>query len=293
MGEDVVNVGQRPVSAAAVPAYPIMYDMDEPSNEPEAPEAPEAADDQASGVPEEGSSEEGSSDGGDAEAESSEAGATEAAGTDRVRAIQSVLVTLLLAAIVFVLIYTSFQNYQVEGTSMSPNVEDGQFIIVNKAAYRRFSFQPISDWFFFLDRDKDGYVEPFGEPQRGEVVVFKRDADPGRNFIKRVIGMPGETIEVCGQGNAASDLCRGAPPGSVFIDGVRLDEHYLPRLGNRGVPSTYIQPGHYFVFGDERVGSYDSRAWGMLPRGNIIGKAWFSYFPFDEVGIVTSHDPIP
>ena len=260
-----------------------MYDMDEPSNEPEAPEAPEAADDRASGVPEEDGSEESGSDGGSAEAGKG----------DRSRAIQSVLVTLLLAAIVFVLIYTSFQNYQVEGTSMSPNVENGQFIIVNKAAYRRFDFTPISDWLFFLDRDKDGYVEPFGEPQRGEVVVFKRDADPGRNFIKRVIGMPEETIEVCGQGNAASDLCRGAQPGSVFIDGVRLDEFYLPRLGNRGVPSTYIQPGHYFVFGDERVGSYDSRAWGMLPRGNIIGKAWFSYFPFNEVGIVTSHDPIP
>ncbi len=275
-----------------------MYAMDEPSNESETPDATETADEPASpetesDVPDEGGSEERASEDGSAEAESFEAGSAEATGTDRVRAIQSVLVTLLLAAIVFVLIYTSFQNYQVEGTSMSPNVEDGQFIIVNKAAYRRFSFKPISDWFFFLDRDKDGYVEPFGEPQRGEVVVFKRDAEPGRNFIKRVIGLPGETIEVCGQGNGTSALCAGAEPGAVFIDGVRLDESYLPRLGNRGVPSTHIESGHYFVFGDERVGSYDSRAWGMLPRGNIIGKAWFSYFPFNEVGIVTSHDPIP
>jgi len=272
--------------------------MDEPPNESEAPDAPEAADEPVSSeteshVPDEGGSEGSPSEDGGSEAASSEAGSGEAASTDRTHAIQSVLVTLLLAAIVFVLIYTSFQNYQVEGTSMSPNVEDGQFIIVNKAAYRRFDFKPISDWVFFLDRDKDGYVEPFGEPQRGEVVVFKRDADPGRNFIKRVIGMPGETIEVCGQGNATSDLCQAAEAGAVFIDGVRLDEHYLPRLGNRGVPTTYIQPGHYFVFGDERVNSFDSRAWGMLPRGNIIGKAWFSYFPFSEVGIVTSHDPIP
>ena len=265
-----------------------MYAMDEPSNESETPDAQEAADEPASPEAESDVPGEGAS-----EAEGSEAGSAEVVGADRTRAIQSVLVTLLLAAIVFVLIYTSFQNYQVEGTSMSPNVEDGQFIIVNKAAYRRFSFQPISDWFFFLDRDKDGYVEPFGEPRRGEVVVFKRDADPGRNFIKRVIGMPGETIEVCGQGNGTSGLCEGAEPGAVFIDGVRLDEFYLPRLGNRGVPSTYIQPGHYFVFGDERVNSFDSRAWGMLPRGNIIGKAWFSYFPFGEAGIVASHDPIP
>ena len=242
-----------------------MYVMDEPSNEqetpPEAPrEAQRAADGSGTGSPE------------------------------KSRAVQSLVLTLILAAIVFALIYTSFQNYQVEGTSMTPNVEDGQFIIVNKAAYRRFNFKPISDWLFFLDRDKDGYVEPFGEPQRGEVIVFKRgDA----NLIKRIIGLPGETIEVCGQGNGTSDLCKDTQPGAVFVDGVRLDEDYLPRLGNRGVQSTDIPPGNYYVFGDERVKSFDSRAWGMLPRGNIIGKAWFSYYPFGAAGIVTSHDSIP
>ena len=265
-----------------------MYVMDEPSNEQETPQ-------EAANGSEADSSEAPGGDEPSTQQETSQepVAGSDAASPDKRRALQSLLLTLFLAAIVFVLIYTSFQNYQVEGTSMSPNVEDGQFIIVNKAAYRRVNIKPISDWLWFLDRDKDGYVEPFGEPQRGEVIVFNRDADPGRNFIKRVIGMPGETIEVCGQGNRTSDLCQGAESGAVFIDGTRLDESYLPRLGNRGVPSTHIQPGNYFVFGDERVNSFDSRAWGMLPRENIIGKAWFSYFPFGDMAIVTSHDPIP
>ncbi len=267
-----------------------MYVMDEPSNEQETPqETQKAADGSEMDEP---SNEQETPREATQEAEKAADG-SETASPEKSRAMQSLVITLVLAVIVFALIYTSFQNYQVEGTSMTPNVEDGQFIIVNKAAYRRFNFKPISDWLFFLDRDKDGYVEPFGEPQRGEVIVFKRDAEPGRNFIKRVIGMPGETIEVCGQGNAESNLCKDAQPGAVFVDGIRLDEDYLPRLGNRGVPSTDILPGNYFVFGDERVNSFDSRAWGMLPRGNIIGKAWFSYYPFGATGIVTSHDPIP
>ena len=194
------------------------------------------------------------------------------------KATQSLLLTLVLAGVVFVLVNTSFQNFQVEGTSMTPNIQDGQFILVNKAAYRRVNLGPVSDWLPFLDRNGDGYVEPFGEPERGQVVIFELESQPGRKFIKRVIGLPGETIEV-------------RPGGMIFVNGVHLDESYLPRLGNKLVQPLVVPPNEYFVMGDERVRSFDSRDWGTLPRGNIIGKAWFSYYPFGEAGLVETLEP--
>lgn len=194
------------------------------------------------------------------------------------KATQSLLLTLVLAGIVFVLVNTSFQNFQVEGTSMTPNIQDGQFILVNKAAYRRVDLGPVSDWLPFLDRDGDGYVEPFGEPERGQVVIFDLESQPGRKFIKRVIGLPGETIEI-------------RPGGMLFVNRVHLDESYLPRLGNKLVQPLVVPPNEYFVMGDERVRSFDSRDWGTLPRRNIIGKAWFSYYPFGEAGLVETREP--
>ena len=190
---------------------------------------------------------------------------------------KGVLVTVALAALVFLLISTSFQNFQVEGTSMTPNIQDGQFIVVNKAAYRHVDVPGWARWVPFLDRDGDDFVSPFGSPQRGDVIVFSLESQPGRNFIKRVIGLPGERIQIS--------------RSRVFINGEEVQEPYIPRQGRKEVAELLIPEDEYFVMGDERVASFDSRDWGTLPRDRIIGKAWVSYYPFDGFGRIKSQGP--
>ena len=198
-------------------------------------------------------------------------------GKSRLGGLKGIVQTIALAGVVFLLITTSFQNFQVEGISMTPNVQDGQFIIVNKAAYRRIDLSGWGDWIPFLDHNHDGYFTPFGSPKRGEVVVFSLDRQPGRNFIKRIIGLPGETIEI--------------RRGAVIINGEPVKEPYLPLLDNRNIAPLVIPEDHYFVMGDARVNSQDSRAFGPIRRDEIIGKAWISYYPFSEFGTVDSRTP--
>jgi signal peptidase I len=155
---------------------------------------------------------------------------------------REVVETVVLALLIFLLIRVVMQNFRIEGYSMEPNLHQGQYLIVNKALYK--------------------WVHP---PQRGDIVVFEYPRAPDRDFIKRVIGLPGETVEI--------------RSGSVYIDGIPLDEPYLgqPTNGNLG-PRT-LADTEYFVLGDNRDNSSDSRSWGPLPQANIIGKAWVSYWP--------------
>ncbi len=155
---------------------------------------------------------------------------------------REIVETVVLALLIFSLIRVVIQNFRIEGYSMEPNLHQGQYLIVNKAVYR---------W--------------LRDPQRGDIVVFEYPRAPDRDFIKRVIGLPGETIEV--------------RDGSVYINGVPLDEPYLSKPTHGNVAQRTLGPGEYFVLGDNRDNSSDSRSWGPLPNENIIGKAWLSYWP--------------
>jgi len=140
---------------------------------------------------------------------------------------------------------------------MEPNLHDGQYVLVNKTAY----------WF---GRD----------PGRGDVIILDAPDDPDYDRIKRVIGLPGETVEV-------------RPDGSVYIDGQYLEEPYLPEdaIGRTG---TWTVPeGQYFVLGDNRSVSYDSRSWGALPRENVVGKAWFIIWPLSAWGGAPNYSLVP
>lgn len=155
---------------------------------------------------------------------------------------REVVETVVLALLIFLLIRVVLQNFRIEGYSMEPNLHQGQYLIVNKAVYK--------------------WLHP---PQRGDIVVFEYPRAPDRDFIKRVIGLPGETIEIRG--------------GSVYIDGIPLDEPYLPQPTNGSVGPRNLGDNEFFVLGDNRDNSSDSRSWGPLPQDNIIGKAWISYWP--------------
>jgi signal peptidase I len=154
---------------------------------------------------------------------------------------------LLLA--LFVLIFL-FQPFRVDGESMLPRFQDHERIIVNKLSYR------------------------LGEIQRGDVVVFWFPADANKSFVKRVVGMPGEVVEI--------------QQGRVHINGELLEEDYVPeefRLREDHGPML-VRRGYYYVLGDHRTRSYDSRAWGLVPERYIYGKAVLTYWPPRRVGLV-------
>jgi signal peptidase I len=165
--------------------------------------------------------------------------------------VREVVEAAILAVLLFVLLQSTVQNTVVEGHSMEPNLADGQRLLVNKVAY----------W--------------IGEPQRGDIVVIESPEGSGKKLIKRIIGLPGETVEI--------------RRGQVYIDGEPLQEPYHPYLGSRSHPPTRVGPDQYFVLGDNRDSSGDSRVWGAVSRDRLIGRAWISVWPPDRWGWFSDH----
>jgi signal peptidase I len=171
--------------------------------------------------------------------------------------IREILQIVVVALILYFILHSMIQTFRIDGRSMEPNLQNGQYILVNKTAY----------WF---GRD----------PQRGDIIVLHApENDASVDRIKRVIGLPDETVEVRRDG---SDY-------TVYIDGYPIEEPYLPsELG--GPTGTWIvPPGHYFVMGDNRRDSYDSRGWGTLPRDHIVGKAWIIFWPIGDWGTAPNY----
>lgn len=164
------------------------------------------------------------------------------------------LVTFVLLALLIVVPFRLFiaQPFVVQGASMYPTFETGQYIIIDQLSYR------------------------FGEPERGDVITFKYPEDPSVFFIKRIIGLPGEKITVDG------DVVTITQPGvGTFV----LTEPYANFDGPSFGRQTYeLGEDEYFVMGDNRPKSSDSRLWGPLPEENIMGKAFFRLLPPTEIG---------
>ncbi|MFQ5812125.1 MAG: signal peptidase I [Anaerolineae bacterium] len=163
-------------------------------------------------------------------------------------AFREIMETVLLTLLIFIAIRTLIQNFRIEGTSMEPNLHDGQYLIVNKLVY---------------------YLHP---PERGDVVVFHYPKNPRRDFIKRVIGLPREKVEVRGK--------------RILINGEKIEESYDLHTGNYAWGPRRLGEDEYFILGDNRNSSSDSHNWGPLPRDAIIGKAWISYWPPKYWGLV-------
>ena len=163
---------------------------------------------------------------------------------------------IVMAFAIFMMVYLFlFQPHKVDGSSMFPNFHDKEFILTDKITYRRVG------------------------PQRGDVVVFHAPPPFDSDFIKRIIGLPGETIMV--------------KDGYVFINGKKLTEKYVPEnfittqkaFLREEVPYA-IPEGYYMVFGDNRGYSSDSREWGPISKKAIVGKAWIRYWPVSKVGVI-------
>jgi len=195
------------------------------------------------------------------------------------RNVRELAETFVLALLIFLVVRAALQNFRVEGSSMDPSLHNGQYLIINKAIYTRINLNTISKFIPFVDPGDNPVHYLFRAPKRGDVVVFRFPGNPDRDFIKRIIGEPGDTVEV--------------RDGVVYIDGAPLDEPYITSKPTYTYGPAEVPPKHYFVLGDNRNNSYDSRAWGFLPEENIIGQAWLSYWPTDYWGLVPNKDLSP
>ena len=165
-----------------------------------------------------------------------------------------------------------FQPFFVQGASMEPNFKDGDYLIVNELGYKETSAN-VDGMHLFT-------VGSFKELSRGDVVVFRYPRDPKQFFIKRVIGLPGEQVKV--------------EAGKVTIyndenpEGLVLDERAYLSAGSitNGTVTTTIKDNEYFVLGDNRQFSHDSRAWGALPENDVIGKVLIRAWPFTKAEIL-------
>lgn len=159
--------------------------------------------------------------------------------------LRDLVLSILLAFVVIVFLY---QPVQVQGNSMMPSLTNHERIFINKFIYR---FEPI---------------------RRGDIIVFHYPLDPSKSYIKRVIGLPGEWVSIRN--------------GKVLVNGRPLPEPYVPPgyLDHQNYPPVYVKPHHYYVLGDHRDASNDSRTWGTVARKYIYGKAVFVYWPFHQLG---------
>jgi signal peptidase I len=168
--------------------------------------------------------------------------------------LRELTLVVVLATVVILFLY---QPVKVEGTSMTPGLVNQERIFINK-----FIYNPLI------------YRLGLADIGRGDTVVFWYPGDPTKSYIKRVIGLPGDTVEIVN--------------GTVLVNGQTLPEPYVPEEARDQVSMrrTPIDADKYFVLGDNRRSSNDSRTWGLVPRSDIYGKAVFGYWPLDRLGVL-------
>ena len=166
--------------------------------------------------------------------------------------LETIVVSLAIFAVVYIFL---FQPHQVDGQSMESNFHHGEYILTDKISYR------------------------INKPARGDVVVFHSPQDERVDYIKRIIGVPGDMVQLKG--------------GYVYLNGQKLEEQYIHDPGAvtagrymREGMEVDIPPGQYLVMGDNRNHSSDSREWGLVSEGAIVGRAFFRYWPITEFGLV-------
>jgi len=187
---------------------------------------------------------------------------------------QELVETLLLAVLIFFAIGGipgrdggTIQNFKVEGASMEPSLDSGEYLIVNKLTYAEIDLS-IFDWLPFFDSGDNPVHHLWDTPSRGDVIVFRAPTNLSRDFIKRIIGVPGDTVEI------------DRDAGTVKLNGEVIEESYIQ--GKTTCSSScgpWVVPERaYFVMGDNRQNSSDSRQGWFVPEENIIGKALITYW---------------
>jgi signal peptidase I len=153
---------------------------------------------------------------------------------------------LQAAALILIAFVLMLRTPQVSGFSMEPRIDSGEYVVINTIAYR------------------------LAAPQHGQIVAFRHERTAPEVFLKRIIGIPGDTIRI--------------DHGVVVRNSERLDENYVRFRDDRSAPEVSVPPGDYYVLGDNRANSEDSRTWGFVSTHDIIGRAMFGLWPLDRLG---------
>ncbi|MEA3249708.1 MAG: signal peptidase I [Patescibacteria group bacterium] len=164
-------------------------------------------------------------------------------------------VVIISLAIILPIRYFLIQPFYVKGASMEPNFYDHEYLIIDEISYR------------------------LGEPERGDIVVFRYPGDPRQFFIKRIIGLPGERVVV--SGGQVTLYSQENPEGTLLEEGGYLNTSFTP--GDKDVE---LEDEQYFLMGDNRTASMDSRSFGPVPRNFIVGKVWFRGWPPEKMGFL-------
>ena len=180
-------------------------------------------------------------------------------------ALREAIETIALAAFLVLVLQAIIQNYRVEGPSMDPQLANEDRVLVSRAVYMEIDAARVARFIPGFEAEEGQFWRPFGLPSYGDVIVFRWPRDPSQNFVKRVIGLPGDTVRIEG--------------GTVFVNGVPLDEPYVEHPSGETLSARTVPADSYFVLGDNRARSDDSRHWGPVPRDHVIGKVWVAYWP--------------
>lgn len=168
---------------------------------------------------------------------------------------EMVRVAIISLAIILPVRYFLIQPFYVKGASMEPNFYDHEYLVIDEISYR------------------------FNQPERGDIVVFKYPKDPSQYFIKRIIGLPGDKIKIQDSG--------------VYVNGTKLNEQYLPETAEtvlplRGYGDITLAADEYYLLGDNRTQSLDSRVFGPVKRDYIVGRTWLRGWPFSRITVFST-----
>jgi signal peptidase I len=170
------------------------------------------------------------------------------------RFIREVVETIALTLLILLVISFAMQSFRTDGESMSPSFQNGEYVLVDKVLYL------------------------FRQPQRGDIIVFHYPLDPHEVFIKRIVGVPGDAIRTT--------------ITTVTVDGQLIHEPYISMSLNYANQTWKLGPNQFFVMGDNRGNSLDSRIWGPLDRSYIIGEVAASYWPVGYIGLVNTYPSV-
>ena len=209
-------------------------------------------------------------------------------GRSTIAAVREIVQTLILAAILFFGVRAFVLPYEVDGSSMMPNLLNHERVLVNRQAFHDFDLNRVLNWIPGVDRQGTWNFSPFGDLERGDVVVLEPPITHDQPFIKRIIGLPGDQISFA--------------DGYVIVNGERLNEQYIPEPITMCTPSRAlvetptcdltVPDGTVFVMGDNRTpnGSEDSRIFGVVPIDDLVGEAFFSNWPIKQIGPIGHGD---
>ena len=204
-----------------------------------------------------------------------------ARGRGALRFARELLETIVLTLIIFLLVRANITMYRVDGTSMTPTLHDGAYLIVNKTVYFHFDKNALLNWLPGPEREDQADTYLFHQPARGDIVVLNPPLNTNKPYIKRVIGLAGDRIAI--------------HDGKVYVNDVPLDEPYIsgPPLyrypQGAGNDAYTVPEGHVFVLGDNRNNSQDSHGFGAVALDSIVGQALVVYLPLEDAGLIPHH----